>query len=99
MESKNLLLYANDIAKLRRIIAARLKAVGKSQNDLSAATGVAGSTMTRWEDESAPNTSTLLKLERQIAAWEREKSRKKKRRAIGYSSLAKSKIEKPNALA
>jgi len=91
MKSDHLLLYSDNMVKLRAVIKKRLKAIGRSQNELCEATGVSGSTIARW-DESTPNISTLRRLEVQLSTWE-----KSKMRAIRHSS--KSKIEKPNALA
>lgn len=106
MHDKHLLLYADNTAKLREVMAKRLKGVSKSQNDLCDITRVAASTLSRWE-ESAPNTSTLLKLEKQLAAWEKGKMRAIRQSSAsstssprkGSSAGSKSNIENPSALA
>lgn len=92
MKAEHLLLYSDNLVKLREVIKKRLKAIGKSQNELCIATGVSGSTLARWLG-SLPNTATLLKLEEQLAAWEKSKIR-----AILRQS-SKSRIEKPKARA
>ena len=92
MREENLILHSANTEKLREVIKKRLKAVGKSQNELCIATGVSGSTLARWLS-SSPNTATLLRLESQLAAWEKSKTR-----AISRQS-SKSRIEKPKARA